>query len=197
MPIFVHIADARDAGAIRRTGLALPKARLRDAETEQRKHGVFALPVIPNFVVSHQWLRVLKHKGHRTSVGVYFRLPDDEPVWVGQYNEAKRTVTAAEAAAWLRAHETLGFETTIPRAIRAGEITAIRPLPQALGWRYLPGAHQVGIYCRCKFCQRGNIKGRRLWESFEREQAAEPRVLRRADLFPEEAEEFQEPRRSR
>ena len=169
MPMFVHIADERDSASIRRVGLTLPKARLRDLETERHKYGIFALPVIPNFVVSHQWLRVLKHKGHRTAVGVYFRLHDMEPVWVGRYNEPKRSVTAAEAATILREQETLGFETTIPRSILANEINAIRSLPQTLGWRNFPGAHEKGIYCCCKFCQKGKIKGRRLWEPYERE----------------------------
>ncbi len=169
MPLFVHIADERDAASIRRAGLALPKARWAEQQTERHKHGVFALPVIPNFVVSHQWLRVLKHKGHRTSVGVYFRLHDSEPVWIGHYNEPKRTVTAAEAAALLKEHETLGFETTIPRSILPREVHAIRPLPQVLGWRYSPDSHQRGISCCCKFCQKSNIKGRRLWERHERE----------------------------
>jgi len=169
MPVFVHIADERDAGSIRRGGLTLPKTRLRFEETERRKYGIFALPLTPNFMVSHQWLRVLKHKGHRTAVGVYFRLHDGELVWVGRYNEPKRLVPAAEAAAILRRDETLGFETTIPRSISAKEIGAIRALPQVLGWRYSPNAHERGIRCCCKFCQKSNIKGRRLWEPFERE----------------------------
>jgi hypothetical protein len=169
MPLFVHIADERDAASIRRVGLTLPKAHLRDAESERHKYGIFGLPLTPNFMVSHQWLRVLKLKGHRTAVGVYFSLKDDEPVWVGRYNEPKRLVTAAEAAATLRELETLGFETTIPRSISPKEITSVRSLPQALGWRNFPGAHEKGIYCCCKFCQKGKIKGRRVWEPYERE----------------------------
>lgn len=72
MAIFVHIADERDAQAIRRNGLALPKARLRAFENERRKWGVFALPVIDDFMLSHQWVRELKRRGHRSAVGVYF-----------------------------------------------------------------------------------------------------------------------------
>jgi len=165
VPIFVHIADARDGAAIRRSGLKIARMRKLRA-SEDLPAGVFALPVVADFTVSHQWLRELKARGHRTNIGIYFRLPKDEPVWAGRYNHAKAPVTAAEAAQALRDVGMLGYEVIIPRAIAAGEITAIRALPQTLGWRYFPGAHgrrPCGYPC-C--LQPGTIKARRIREKW-------------------------------
>ena len=53
MPTFVHVADERDAQAIRKAGLALPKKRFRVSQTLLWKWGVFALPVVEDFMVSH------------------------------------------------------------------------------------------------------------------------------------------------
>jgi len=161
MPTFVHIADERDAQSMRRGGLALPKNRWREFENGQQKWGVFAMPVIEDFVVSHQWVRELKRRGHRVAVGVYFRVPDDEPVWAGLYNKEKTLVTAAEATAHLRNERLLGYEVVIPRGIAASEITSIRALPN-VGWRFLPDAKGSPPRCLCKYCVRGDIKSRRM-----------------------------------
>lgn len=162
---YVHIADERDASAIRRTGLKLP--RLSTAAGVNRPYGIFAMPVTSNFVVSHQWVRELKRRGFRVAVGVYFRVPDDQEVWAGLYNQEKRRISAAQAAAQLSRDALLGFEVIVPRSIAPAEIRAIRSLPQTLGWRYFPGAHERGIFCGCKYCQRGNIKSRRIQERDE------------------------------
>jgi hypothetical protein len=161
MTTFVHIADERDTPAIRRNGLALPKTRYRDAENERYKWGVFALPVVEDFMLSHQWIRELKRRGHRTASGIYFRVADAELVWAGLYNQNKVQVTAAEAAARLRTEKLLGYEVIIPRAIVASEIVAIRTLPH-VGWRFFPAAKGSPPRCLCRFCQRGDMKSRRL-----------------------------------
>ena len=131
MPSFVHIADERDAASILRTGLRL--SRTAKYAAGDRPSGVFALPVVPNFLVSHQWVRELKKRGFKVAVGIYFRVPDDEPVWAGPYHEAKLAMSAAQATARLLATDALGFEAIIPRSIGAKEIRAVRSLPQALG----------------------------------------------------------------
>jgi len=61
--------------------------------------GVFAVPVTDNYIRTHQWLRELHRFTQQALVGVYFRLPDDEQVWLGRYNQAHQRVTAAAAAA--------------------------------------------------------------------------------------------------
>jgi len=165
--MFVHIADERDRAAIRRNGLRLPKRGWKQHESDIAKHGVFALPVIADFVLSHQWLRELKSRGHRTAVGIYFRIPDGEHVWVGRYNQPKASMSAAGAAGHLRSERILGLEIIIPRAIAASEIHAIRDLPQVLGWRYMPGARDR-TPCGCWACQRGRIKSRKLRDAYNR-----------------------------
>jgi hypothetical protein len=167
---FVHIADERDSAAIRRTGLTLPRGAR--AAASGHPAGIFALPVVPNFLIAHQWVRELKRRGFKVAVGVYFRVPDTEPVWAGRYNEAKQAVTAAQAFAWLAREQTLGFEALIPRSIAAAEIQSVKALPQTLGWRYFPGAHESGIFCGCPYCQRGQIKSRRIQLRYEQAQNA-------------------------
>lgn len=161
MTIFVHVADERDAGAIRRNGLKLPKARWRDWENANYKWGVFAMPVIEDFMLTHQWVREMKRRGHRGAIGIYFRLPDAEPVWAGRFGQAKAQITAAQAAARLRNERLLGYEVIIPRGIAAAEITAIRPLP-AVGWRHSPEAKGNPPRCLCRYCVGGDINSRKL-----------------------------------
>jgi hypothetical protein len=94
MRLFVHLAPETRAALIRRNGIR----RLRKA-SGNRPGGIFAVPVTRSFYVSHPWLRELKRRGQGTISGVYFRLPDDEPVWVGHYAQNHRRMTAAQAAA--------------------------------------------------------------------------------------------------
>ena len=166
MPHFVHIADERDSAATRRTGLKLPRPAVKPS-AGQVPQGVFALPVTPNFVVSHQWVRELKRRGYRVAVGVYFRVSAEEPVWAGKYNEAKVQMSAGQAAAQLWREQTLGFEVILPRSVSASDIESIKALPQKLGWRYFPEAHERGIFCGCECCQRGSIKSRRIRLAYE------------------------------
>jgi hypothetical protein len=115
-----------------------------------------------NFYVSHQWLRELKRRNRGPICGVYFRIPDQQRVWVGHYGRAHRAMSAAEAvAAFLTAGDRQGWEVIVPRRIDAAEIHSTRRLPQVVGWRYRPGAHGSRP-CSCDFCQRGHYRGRRL-----------------------------------
>ncbi|TDR41166.1 hypothetical protein DFR29_11178 [Tahibacter aquaticus] len=162
MPIFVHIADSRDAASIRRNGLKLASPPVQ----APRAYGVFALPVVPNFVVSHQWLREIKHGRFRTAIGVYFKVGGNEPVWAGHYNDDKHCITADQAAAQLREQGLLGYEVILPRRVPAGDIQAVRQLPQHIGWRHFPDAHER-TPCGCCYCQRGKRGARRLRAAFD------------------------------
>ena len=162
MTTFVHIADERDAAAIRRSGLKLPRGRAATPGA-----GVFAMPVVADFQLTHQWVRELKRRGFNTAVGIYFRVPDETPVLAGHYNEDKRAMTAAEAAARLQQTRMLGFETLLPRSIPARAIHAVHRLPQTVGWRYFPGAHERGIFCGCAYCQRGEYGARSIRDAYE------------------------------
>jgi hypothetical protein len=174
MPMLVHVADARDASRIERAGLV--PARWRAPE----RRGVYAMPVLPSYFVSHQWVRELKRRGMRTVVAVYFRVPDREPVVVGHYNAQHTAMSAARAARVIaKAADPRGYEVLLPRRIAAGEIHAIRPVSQLVGWRYYPGSHGRAV-CGCPAClSKGQIRSRRLREAYE--------ATMRSDVTPETA----------
>lgn len=149
MPTFVHLTSDKLVGHIRRAGI---KVGMR---------GVFCLPVLPDYGVTHQWLRELKRGGQKTLIGVYFRLPDDELVSVGRYNRPHEQMTAAEACGFvLKAPDPLGYEVIVPRAIGPDEVRAIRSVSQVVGWRCMPDAHRKPL-CQCSWCTRGEFKARR------------------------------------
>jgi hypothetical protein len=136
MATFVHLTPEKNVKAILRNGIS----RLR--RTTDRPHGIYAMPVTRNFYVSHQWLRELKRGGQAPIAGVYFRIPDDERVWVGHYNRSHQEMTAAEAAGLVGKGENVeGYEIIVPRRIEAKEINRIKMPPQIVGWRYYPEAH--------------------------------------------------------
>ncbi len=160
MPMFVHLAPESRVTLIRRNGIG----RLRKAQGE-RPGGLYAMPVTRNFYVSHQWLRELKRRGQGAVAGIYFRIPDDEPVWVGHYGQAHRAMTAAQATAEFSVAENReGWEVIIPRRVEAKEIHRVRSLPQVLGWRYYPGAKGKPPSCTCRYCIRGDYGAARLRE---------------------------------
>jgi len=156
MAQFIHLADERLAKRIEKMGIK-PSAHWRT-----KVKYVFAVPVLKDFMVSHQWLRELKRRGMRTLVAVQFRLPDEEPVRVGAYNEEPIETTAVGAVRVFRAHTSpLGLEVTIPRKIVPGEIMRVYEPTQLVGWRFYPGAKGKKP-CSCPYCSRGDINARRL-----------------------------------
>lgn len=151
MPTLVHLADERETASIRNAGI---KPRVKGA-------GVYCMPVLPNFYVSHQWLRELKRGGARTYVGVYFKMSSDEMVFAGRYNEKHRHIRLGDAICEIMSlDDPLGYELIIDRKIEPNEISTIRHLSQTLGWRYSPKSHDTRP-CACEYCLRGTIKGRR------------------------------------
>jgi hypothetical protein len=152
MPIFVHLTPVSRIALIRRNGIR----RLRKARGDF-PGGVFAVPVTRNFYISHQWLRELKRFHPGSFAGVYFRVPDDERVWVGHYHRNHRWMTAAEAVAeFMTAQDAQGWEVVLPRRIEAGEIHRVRSLSQVIGWRFYPTAKGKPPFCNCRFCNRGD-----------------------------------------
>jgi hypothetical protein len=139
MAIFVHLAPLAHARHIRRVGLA-PRT--------------FASPVVPDFARTHQWLRELLRWRKGPLVGIYFRLPGDEPVLVGRYGQRHDRLTADEAVARLVAAAAPGLEVIVPRRVRRAELLGVRSLPQVVGWRYFPEAKgRRPSTCPC--CLRG------------------------------------------
>jgi len=140
--MFVHFAPESTVAKIRRKGIA----RSRRESSAGCPKGTYAVPVTRDFYLSHQWLRELKRRGGRTISAVYFRIPDDEIVWVGHYNHAHQSMTAAEAVAvFISAENREGWEVVVPRRVEAKEIHLTKVLPQIVGWRFFPGAITLGL----------------------------------------------------
>ena len=156
--MFVHLTLESKIGRIRRNGIA----RLRKA-VGVSPNGVFAVPVTRNFYASHQWLRELKRRNRGTIAAVYFRVPDEESVWLGHYGQVHRWLSAAEAVAeFASADDPLGWEVVIPRRIEANEIHKTCRLQQVVGWRFFPKAKGKPPFCTCRFCTRGEYGSAKL-----------------------------------
>jgi hypothetical protein len=150
MPTLVHLADERNKAKIKQNGIRIGKYQ----------SGIYCLPVMQNFYVSHQWLRELKRFGGNTFVGVYFKADSNEKVFAGKYHEQHRHIILGEAISEiLTLEDPLGYELVIDRKIQAKEIQDIRHLPQSIGWRYQPGANGSKP-CGCDYCQKGRIKAK-------------------------------------
>lgn len=164
--MFVHLTSESISESIRRTGIRGQRIFVDEIGT-----GTYAMPVVRNFFMTHQWLRELKRGRSETLVGVYFRIPDDQPVWVGHYNQNHRQMSAAEAIGiFEEADDLMGWEVIIPRRIEAAEIHRIRHLPQVTGWRYSPGSNGKKPYCTCSYCIRGKFGSQKLRKRFEQQQ---------------------------
>lgn len=153
MPTLVHLTDAKLSGKISKSGIK-PGSPTRV---------VYFMPVLRDHFVSHQWLRELRRGGAREITGVYFRLPREELVWAGRYNQPHRQLPLGEAIGELmRLLDPLGCELFLGRKIHPREISRLRSLPQKIGWRYMPRAHGRPL-CGCPACiPRGTIRSRAL-----------------------------------
>ena len=162
MAMFVHLALESALARIQRNGISCSRRACGAAPC-----GVFAVPVTRSFYVSHQWLRELRRRNGGTIVGIYFRIPNDEMVWVGHYNQAHRQMSAAEAVAeFSRAENAEGWEAIIPRRIEAKEIHRTKSLPEVLGWRYFPEAKGKRPFCPCRYCTDGTYGALKLRARF-------------------------------
>ncbi|MFI6213487.1 HEAT repeat domain-containing protein [Nocardia brasiliensis] len=155
MAMFVHLTPEKNVRRIRRAGIKVQGA------------GVFCVPVLPSYVLSHQWLRELRRRGQRLIVAVHFRVPDEERVFVGQYADTGAEMTAAEAVSVVRAAgDARGYQVVVPRSIAAAELHRIRQVRQVTGWRYRPDAHGRRP-CACPACLgRGEYKAADLRRRF-------------------------------
>ena len=127
-------------------------AGIRPSRISKTLAGVYAMPLLPNFYVSHQWLRELRRFHDGPLIAVDFVVPDDEEVLVGHYDRELHTRTAAAAAAVImRAEDPRGYEILVPRAIERKAIKQTRAVTQIVGWRYWPDAHGHAP-CGCPLC---------------------------------------------
>lgn len=166
MAIVVHLADARNAASIKRSGLRASPCTISTSQDHvPPEKGVFVMPVLPDYWASHQWLRELKRGGMRTLVAVHVRLRSEVPVWVGRYNAEHRRVPLGHAIGLIMDESSaLGWQIVLPFRVDVKAIHAIREVPQVIGWRYFPTSHQDGPWkCLCNFCLdsvKGTIRAR-------------------------------------
>ena len=157
MTICVHLTSEKNLSLIRRSGIKAQPLR-------QGERGIYCMPLLPDFYVSHQWLRELKRgKEHNSIIAVDFRLPKEEIVLVGHYAAPHIECTIGEAArVILNAKDPLGFEILLPRSIQTDEIHKVRNISQVTGWRYSPKAKGTKPFCTCQFCIGGDWGADRL-----------------------------------
>ncbi|MFZ4575502.1 MAG: hypothetical protein ACOYN0_13985 [Phycisphaerales bacterium] len=167
MTMLVHLIDERQSSSVRRSGLkGVPREVSTNGTRISLDAAVYAMPVLPSFFASHQWLRELKRRGMRTISAAYFRMRADARVWVGKYNGDHRCVPLGHAAGLIM-HETdpRGWEIVIPNSVPAKAIQSIRAVPQVVGWRFFPESHKDGPWkCVCAFClesNKGEIKAKK------------------------------------
>ncbi|WP_433797362.1 HEAT repeat domain-containing protein [Actinoplanes sp. CA-252034] len=153
MPNLVHITPHRHAARLLRGGVA---ARSRGWDGGR---GVYTMAVLPDFTLTHQWVRELRRWQPGVLVAVDLRVPDDEPVTVGRYGREPLRLTAARAAGHLRElADPRGYEIFVPRSITPAEVRRVRALPQGVGWRHVPGAHGPRP-CTCPGCLQPGTPG--------------------------------------
>jgi len=137
----------RLVGRVRATGLAARSTGRGDGG-----RGVYLMPVLSSYTLTHQWVRELRRWHPGPFVAADVRLLGDQPVWAGHYAQVPVAVSAAEAVAMARdGRDVRGFEVFLPRRIAAGEVRRIRKINKPVGWRYLPDAHGHRP-CACPTC---------------------------------------------
>src|SRR5215467_12780897 len=123
MAMFVHIAPEKRTKAIVRNGISRLRAIARTPA------GIFAMPVTRNFYVSHQWLRELKRHGQGPIAAVYFRIPDETPVWIGHYNQSHQRMNAAAALALIADQANPeGYEVIVPGGVERSQLHRVKRL---------------------------------------------------------------------
>jgi len=164
----IHITKAENEKSIVNSGLKIGKY----------SGGLYFMPRIQNFLISHQWARELKRSGVKNFIAVDFKIPGSEQVWFGKYNEGHSKLALNQAIKEFMAKEDqLGYEFFIERKVLSSEISNIRKISKPMGWRYEPNAHGKKP-CPCPMCiQGGGFKTASLKEkrdvALSREEAKE------------------------
>jgi hypothetical protein len=167
MVMLVHLAPAKLEPRIRRGGIRPGEGLFGGYKSD----AVYAFPVLPSYTITHQWTREVMKWRRQPLVGVYFRVPDDEEIEFGHYNDGRGLIRIAASIATgtvRRAADARGFEIILRRPIEREEITRIAPVRGIVGWRHIPDAHQRKP-CGCPvWVGKGEPGGRRLRERYER-----------------------------
>ncbi len=189
--MLVHLLDAKNARAVARSGLrGQPFTVYAPSGEVELDRAVFAMPVLPNFYASHQWLRELKRRGIRTISAAYFRLRTDAMVWVGRYNKEHRRVPLGHAAGLImHAPDPRGWQIVISSDVPAKALHAIREAQQIVGWRYFPDSNGRRPWsCTCEYCMESLNKGEFKSAKRRRELIAKAKAERAAEALVAAAE---------
>ena len=148
MAVLVHFTEEKNKNSIVKNGI-----KLETIHYENIKKGIFCMPVIPDFYATHQWVRELKqYNSGNEIIAVYFKVPDEEKIFCGKYNENIIKTNAVEAHnILLNLEDKMGFQAIIGRKISQNEITKIKNIPQIIGWRHFPKSHERKR-CLCPAC---------------------------------------------
>jgi len=161
MAIFTHIFAESNKGKILRNGIKIMRSKYRE------NNGVFVSPIIDNYYYTHQWFREILRHQNVPKLAVRIRIPDNELVLIGKYNEDHINVKASEAIKIAKEHNAPGgLEVIVSRNIKPREIVKIYKPNKVVGWRYYPNSHGARP-CGCPYCQRGEPNSRRLRERYE------------------------------
>ncbi|MBN1898390.1 MAG: hypothetical protein JW827_06405 [Spirochaetes bacterium] len=147
MPVFVHLTSDRNLKQILHSGIKT--SRIEPSGLS----GVYCMPLIKDYYISHQWLRELKRKGTRTIISLYLRLSSEEDVFLGHYKDKPVKMKANRAVKTIMdSEDPLGYQVVIPRKIHRKEIFKWKYVSQLTGWRYSPDSHHSKISCLCPAC---------------------------------------------
>jgi hypothetical protein len=187
MPRLVHLAPVGRRKAIERSGIRADAAAVLGAGNVSSKvaRAVFAMPLVPDFSVTYQWVRELRRFHGERMIAVHFVVRSEEPVLVGRYNRPHETMTLGAAVRSVLASP-MGNEIILTRAVRAKEIVGVREITQLVGWTEVP--EPGGAFdCLCVACVARGTPDllRRLRAAYERHilaarRAGTPGEVRRA-----------------
>lgn len=163
MATFIHIFAEEDRKKILHNGIKVAKTGWRKID------GVFLSPVTEDHTQTHQWMREVQRIRNVPKLAARIRIPNDESVYIGKYNEEHIAVSAAEVIAIAREHQNpWGLEMIVSRAVRAAEVIKIYRLPKVVGWRRHPNSKGTKP-CGCSYCQRGEPGAKKLRAMYERD----------------------------
>ncbi len=141
---------------IAKNGIKVVRAKWR------KMNGVFLSPVTENYYNTHQWKRELKRIQNIPKLAVRIRIPDEERVFIGRYNEEQIEVSASEAIKISIEHASPGgLEVILPRSVKPKELLKFYKPNDNVGWRFFPESHSRKP-CGCEYCQRGEPYSQRL-----------------------------------
>jgi hypothetical protein len=148
MPRLVHLAPQRLARRIDRSGLrGSPLTISVGGSDTELLSAVYAMPVLPDFSVTYQWLRELRRWKNERLIAVHFSIPTTEFIYTGRYGSDKHGGSAGKMIAAIM-KQPIGAELIIPTDVPRRSISAIRNVRQDVGWVETPDTpHKFACVC--------------------------------------------------